>query len=79
MADATYSPQVYRAQGGSQLVVASGGSIKVETGGKIVPNSGTQAANVASITTTGTFSTGICAKINAMRTALVNVGILATS
>lgn len=79
MADTTYTPLVYRAQGGSSLVVASGGTIKMETGAKLVPNSGTQAANVASITTTGTFSTGICAKINSIRTALVNVGILATS
>lgn len=79
MADGTYAPKVYRAQGGEQMVVASGGSIKMETGAKLLPNSGTQAANVASITTTGTFSTGICAKINAIRTALVNVGVLATS
>lgn len=79
MADGTYAPKVYRAQGAEQLVVASGGSIKMETGGKILPNSGTQAANVAAIATTGTFSTGIAAKINAMRVALVNVGILATS
>lgn len=79
MADATYQPKVYRGSGGDQLVVASGGTIKMETGAKLVPNSGTQAANVASIATTGTFSTGIASKINAMRTALVNVGILATS
>lgn len=79
MADGTYAPKVYRGSGGDQLVVASGGTIKMETGAKLVPNSGTQAATVASITTTGTFSTGICAKINSIRTALVNVGILATS
>lgn len=29
MADATYTPSVYRKQGGTQLVVASGGSIEV--------------------------------------------------
>lgn len=79
MADATYSPKVYRAQGGEGLVVASGGSIKMETGGKILPNSGTQAAHIANITTTGTFSTGICAKIQSLIAANRAVGILATS
>lgn len=79
MADGTYTPKVYRAQGGEQLVVASGGSVKMETGGKILPNSGTQAATMTAIATTGTFATGIAAKINAMRVALINVGILATS
>jgi hypothetical protein len=43
MADASYQPGVYRKQGGNQLVVASGGSINVEAGGKIL-NAGTQAA-----------------------------------
>lgn len=36
MADATYSPKVYRKQGGDELVVASGGIITVESGGSIV-------------------------------------------
>lgn len=54
MADATYENGVYRAQGADQLVVANGGSIKVETGGEIQPNSGTQASNVAEITITYT-------------------------
>lgn len=74
----SYAPKIYRAQGGTQLVVASGGSIKVETGGKVVPNSGTQAAAIVAITTTGTFTTGICAKLNLLITACRNVGILAT-
>lgn len=78
MADATYTPKVYRAQGGEQLVVASGGSVKVESGGKILPNSGTQASAIATFTATGTFSTGIAAKINSLITACKNVGILAT-
>lgn len=50
MADGSYIAKVYRAQGGDTLVVASGGAIKIETGGKIVPNSGTQATVVAAIT-----------------------------
>jgi hypothetical protein len=36
MVDATYSPKVYRKQGGDELVVASGGLITVEAGGSIV-------------------------------------------
>lgn len=79
MADGTYLPKVYRPAGGDSLVVASGGTIKMETGAKLVPNSGTQAATIAAIATTGTFATGIAAKIQAMRVALINVGILATS
>lgn len=81
MADATYFPKVYRKQGGDQFVVASGGTIKVETGGKIVPNSGTQAAHIANATggiTTSAAGTGQ-AKINAILIALRGVGILATS
>lgn len=78
MTDSTYTPLVYTEQGGATLTVASGGNIDIEAGGKITDD-GTQAANVAAITTTGTFSTGICAKIEAIRAALIGVGILATS
>lgn len=35
MADATYSPKVYRKNGGDNLVVASGGEIDVESGGAL--------------------------------------------
>lgn len=79
MADGTYTPKVYRAAGGDSLVVASGGTVKMETGAKLVPNSGTQAANIAAIAATGTFAAGIATKIEAMRVAMMNVGILATS
>ncbi len=34
MADATYQPKVYMKQGGDDLLVASGGAITVESGGK---------------------------------------------
>lgn len=56
MADATYQPKVYMQQGGNVQVVASGGKIKVETGGQIVPDSGTQASAITNLTdsTTGT-------------------------
>ena len=40
MADATYIPKVYNAQGGDDLVVASGGEITIESGGKITVESG---------------------------------------
>lgn len=35
MADATYTPKVYKKSGGNELVVASGGTITVESGGAI--------------------------------------------
>ncbi len=35
MADGTYQPKVYREQGGDRMVVASGGSHDVESGGEI--------------------------------------------
>lgn len=78
MADATYTPLVYMAQGGAQLVVKSGGSIKVETGGKIVPNSGTQASHIANATG-GSYTTGFEANYNLVLAALEGAGILATS
>lgn len=82
MADATYTPKVYRKQGGDEFVVANGGKVKVETGGLIVGNAGTQAAFVADVATTGTYATdddAIVAAINALKNALVGVGIMAAS
>jgi hypothetical protein len=35
MADATYTPKVYKKSGGDVLVVASGGGIEVESGGSL--------------------------------------------
>jgi hypothetical protein len=78
MADATYTVPVYVRQGSDQLVVGNGGAIKVETGGSILPNSGTKAANVAAFTSSANMSAAQIAKINAIRVALINVGILAT-
>lgn len=81
MADGTYQPAVYRRQGGSAIVVGNGGSIVMQTGGKIVPNSETQASHIPNATggiTTSAAGTGQ-AKINAILTALRGVGILATS
>lgn len=77
MADATYQTKVYNAQGGGGIVVAASGTIKVETGGAIVPNSGTQASAIANATG-ATYGTGEEAKINAIIAALEGVGILGT-
>lgn len=80
MADATYSPKVYRDNGGDRQVVASGGVIKIETGGKVVPNSGTQAANIADVSTaTVAWTVAEKGRINTLLAALEGVGILATS
>ena len=35
MADDTYQPKVYREQGGDRMVVASSGSLDIESGGEI--------------------------------------------
>ena len=51
MADATYGPKVYHKQGGDELVVASGGTLNIETGGKIVVNGTQGAALTAQLTT----------------------------
>lgn len=40
MADGTYQPLVYREQGGSRQVIASGGSCDVESGGELDIESG---------------------------------------
>lgn len=51
MADATYQPAVYHKQDGNELVIASGGKLNIETGGKIVVN-GTQGAALTAQSTT---------------------------
>lgn len=76
----TYQVPVYRRQGGSALVVGSGGTIVMQTGAKLVPNSETQAATIAAVsTTTIAWTTGDKGKVNSIITALKNVGILATA
>lgn len=49
MADTSYSPKTYSKQGGDVFVVASGGELKIEPGGKLT-NDGTQASAVALLT-----------------------------
>lgn len=43
---------VHKPQGGDQIVIESGGSIHVKTGGKIVPNSETQPSHIADLAVT---------------------------
>ena len=77
----SYQPKVYRKQGGDEFVVADGGAINVESGGKILAD-GTQAAFVADVATTGTYADdddAIVAAINDIKTALVGAGIMAAS
>ncbi len=44
MADTTYTPKVYRKQGGDEFVVASGGKLTVESGGEIDLQAGSKVA-----------------------------------
>ncbi|HJT63087.1 MAG TPA: hypothetical protein VJ797_15565 [Burkholderiales bacterium] len=70
----TYGTKVFMVQGGDAMAVKAGGKIQKCSSSGVL----SQAAAIAAITATGTFSTGIAAKIEAMRAALTNVGILAT-
>lgn len=45
MADASYQPKVYRQQGGDNFIIASGGTIKVESGGLVISEDGVGTAN----------------------------------
>lgn len=74
-----YNVNVYHRQTDQALVVANGGSIVVQTGGKILPNSETQASAIANVgLTTIAWTTGDKAKVNSIISALEGVGILAT-
>lgn len=50
MADTTYVPKIYKKQGGEELVVANGGAINIETGGKFKVNGSQPAALTAQST-----------------------------
>lgn len=78
--------KVHKPQGGDQLVVESGGSIQIKTGGKVLPNSGTQAAHIADLAAITGGDAPTEAEHNATRTAINGIlaalrgaGILATS
>lgn len=49
MADASYTPKVYRKQGGDEFVVASGGVINIESGGDIKVNGNSLIDEVAAL------------------------------
>lgn len=77
----TYATKVYHEQGGDKLVIASGGEVKVESGGKVTA-AGTQASHIADVATTGVWADdddAIIAAINAILAALEGAGILASS
>lgn len=79
MADATYQTKVYDKLGGDQMVVASGGSINVETGGQILAN-GTQAAAITDVATAGSATAAANATaINSILAALRGAGIIASA
>ena len=85
----SYQPKIYREQGATRLVVESGGEIQVKTGGKLVPNSGTQAAAIANAPAGGTGAAAgaydtaanrdaMIASLNSILTALRGAGIIAS-
>lgn len=58
MADETYTPKVYRKQGGDELIVASGGLIDIESGGAlklagVEVTAGAAELNIAAIPASG--------------------------
>jgi hypothetical protein len=71
-----FSSKVHNSLGGDTLVVESGGAVQVLTGGKIVTNSGTQAAAIANITP-ATDGTSAGTALNLVLAALRGVGIIA--
>lgn len=82
----SYQGKVYRKQGGDVLAVGSGGTIQILTGGKIVPNSGTQAAHIANATAidggespTEAEHNALVTKLNSVLAALRGAGIIASS
>jgi hypothetical protein len=70
----TYASKVH-SEGPDKLVLESGASIQVKTGGKILPNSGTQAALIADPTDPAT----TMAAVVSILTALKGAGIIASS
>lgn len=77
MADGTYSPKVYKQQGGDILVVKSGGEIKIEGGGKISAD-GTQASHIADLAT-GATNAQIATAFNTLLAVIEGIGATATS
>lgn len=84
--DPTYITKNYEKQGGDDWHV--GGTLTIDTGGKVVPDSGAQAGAITAIVTTATTQTtpfgfatqaqgdNLVAAVNSIITALHNLGIL---
>lgn len=73
--------KVYMKQGGDEMVVASGGAVNIEPGGKILAD-GAQPAAIADISVTGTYATdddAIETAVNGILAALRGAGIIASS
>lgn len=49
MADASYQPKVYRKQGGEEFIVASGGTLEIESGGTFKLDGTTVSATAAEL------------------------------
>lgn len=49
MADASYQPKVYRKQGGEEFIVASGGTLEIESGGTLKLDGTTVSATAAEL------------------------------
>ncbi|MCK9597724.1 MAG: hypothetical protein M0R06_01710 [Sphaerochaeta sp.] len=74
MADASYQPKVYRKQGGEELIVASGGTLDVESGGSLKIAGTAITATAAEINKLALASfnnkSGYVARVNSGETAL---------
>lgn len=78
-------PKVHKRQTPDLLTVESGGAIQIKTGGKILPNSGTQATHIADASAAaGAAPTkaeydDLVTKFNAALAVLENIGAVASS
>ncbi len=77
MADATYTPKVYRSQGAAVYVVTASGALNIEGAGEI-QNDGTQASHIADLAT-GATNAQIATAFNVLLVAIEGIGIVATS
>jgi len=76
MADATYGPKTYRKQGGDEIVIASGGTLNLESGA-IFQQDNKAAAAVMTVGTQATATITVAIQINdAEGTALAAVSAL---
>lgn len=82
---ANENAKVHKSQNPDLLTIENGGSVQVKTGGKILPNSGTQATHIADAAAAAGAAPdkaefdAVVTKLNAVLAALENVGILASS